>query len=469
MTVAISLLVHGEAVRFNRGESRQDDFDFKYMRGRDGKEYPYVSSQCYKRFWRESLQEPLSPITREMGSGGKEKNQAYTAGNPIKYVDDDLFGYMIAGAAESEEERGDALESMEADSRQLFEKEHIKDAEALTEKLLEDNKVSKFIIKSSNVYGALSSKSSSIQEIQEAILQALNAALKSTDLIRENMEDGKQKDRMLKKFKEAKTDEVKHEVNKEFLKKIFGKHLQEKPKRPTTRRTAPIRMHALVAFSGIKMARDFQTFSRDVSYTGKNSVVNPNSPGIYSAWMKTRILIEAHRIGRFYIGANMDLLTTQVTPQEIKKEQNRYSRESETLCFIELDQKERKRRLCLALQGLANIGNTQGPASGALHDGSLRPRAFIAGLMSCVDSPFDDVWKGNTSDGLPFLDVAALVDAIKDWSDLFVSKKLYFGLPHEMRIQIEETIKTELAPLGFEIIIDSPRKALLKLSEEAVL
>ena len=65
MTVAMSLLVHGEAVRFNRGQSRGDDFDFKYMKGRDGREYPYVSSQCFKKYWRESLPGALSPIIRE--------------------------------------------------------------------------------------------------------------------------------------------------------------------------------------------------------------------------------------------------------------------------------------------------------------------------------------------------------------------------------------------------------------------
>jgi len=80
MTVAMSLLVHGEAVRFNRGQSRGDDFDFKYMKGRDGREYPYVSSQCFKKYWRESLPDALSPIIREKDAGGKDKNQAYTPG-----------------------------------------------------------------------------------------------------------------------------------------------------------------------------------------------------------------------------------------------------------------------------------------------------------------------------------------------------------------------------------------------------
>src|SRR5213595_2358045 len=142
MTVAISLLVHGEAVRFNRGQSRGDDFDFKYMRGRhrDGHSevYPYVSSQCYKKYWRESLPGPFSPITREKDAKGKEKNQAYTDGNPIKYMDDDLFGYMIAGAAELDEP-GDvyaqtSIKSPEDIDRSLFTTDNIADAEALRKK-----------------------------------------------------------------------------------------------------------------------------------------------------------------------------------------------------------------------------------------------------------------------------------------------------------------------------------------------
>ncbi|PYP90090.1 MAG: hypothetical protein DMG65_12440 [Candidatus Angelobacter sp. Gp1-AA117] len=468
MTVALSLLVHGEAVRFNRGESGQGNFDFKYMTGRDGKEYPYVSSQCFKRYWREALQESLSPITRATGAGGKEKNQAYTDGNPIQYIDDDLFGYMIAGAADTDDDKGEDQDAPDSDDKLLFEKENIKDVETLKEKLLDGSSASEFVLKISGIGEILRSKSSSAQDLQEAILQALNTALKNDELISLNA-DSKSKDRMLKKLKAAKDEAAKYEINKEFLKKLYGKQMQEKPKRPTTRRTAPVRMHALVAFSGIKTARDFQTFSRDVNYTGKNSVLNPNSPGIYSGWLKTRILIESHRIGKFYMGTNMDILEAQVTSQEIKKEKNPYSRVADTLNYVELDPKERKRRLVVSLQGLANIGNTQGPASGALHDGSLRPRAFVAGLMNCVDSPFDDVWKGTASDGLPLLDIAALVDVLKDWDDLFMKRKLYFGLPHELRSQIEESLKVELTTLGFDVLIDSPRKALLQLAEEALL
>lgn len=55
--------------------------------------YPYVSGQAWRRWWREVLYthfgwEP-SPVTREAKS-------AYTAGDPITYAEDDLFGYMAA-------------------------------------------------------------------------------------------------------------------------------------------------------------------------------------------------------------------------------------------------------------------------------------------------------------------------------------------------------------------------------------
>lgn len=472
MTVAISLLVHGEAVRFNRGQSHGDDYDFKYMTGRDGNIYPYVSSQCYKRYWRESLPGLASPITRAKGTSGKEKNQAYTDGNPVTYIDDDLFGYMIAGAAENEEEGEIDADSLEANNKCFFEADNIKDREVLRKKLLQPNDpVSNLILqKSPGARDVLQSESSSGGDIQNAIIQALNDVVKTSELPTEEML-GKIgfTAKKVKKLQQATKDEEKQDAIRDFLMTAFKKELQEKPKRPTTRRTAPVRMHALVAFSGIKTAKDFQTFSRDVIYTGKNSIVNPMPQGIYSAWLKTRILIESHRIGKFYIGENLELLDSQVKGQEIKTEQNPYSRDSDTLRFIALDETNRTSRLRAAIKALADIGNRQGPASGALHDGSLRPKAFVAGMMKCADSPFDDVWKGRTNDETPFLDVAGLVDRIKDWNDLFATKKLYFGLPSEMRTKLEETITTELSALGFQAVIDSPRKALLKLSEEAEL
>jgi hypothetical protein len=465
MTVAISLLIHGEAVRFNRGKPQGENFDFKYLIGRDNKEYPYVSSQCYKRYWREALEGPLSPIKRGKG------NQAYTIADPVTYIDDDLFGYMRAGTAKSKADDDENAELPDLTDK-YFDADDIKDVEALRKRLVEDKSIAEFLVKSAEFADVLKSKPASdegAREIAEAIVTGFNEAVERGDLPSESMLNELKLKKERKKFQEAGTSEQKQKAIVEFLKVVFKKELEKDEKRPTTRRTAPIRMHALVAFSGIKTAKDFQTFSRDVALTGNNSVLNPNRVGIYTAWMKTRILIESHRIGKFYIGSNMELLEQELNGQDIKAEPNPFSRYSETLKFIELDEPKKKERLSAALKALADIGNNEGPASGALHDGSLRPKAFVAGFMKCVDSPFDDIWKGSSAEGVPSLDIAALTDAIKDWDDLFATKKLYFGLPQEIREQLTEAITASLKKLGFDVVIDSPRKALLTLAQEAAL
>ncbi|GGO95991.1 type I-B CRISPR-associated protein Cas7/Cst2/DevR [Wenjunlia tyrosinilytica] len=63
--------------------------------------FPYVSAQAARRWLRESLPagEQTSPVVR---SGEGKKQQAYTHGRPDQYLDDDLFGYMIAVKAETE-------------------------------------------------------------------------------------------------------------------------------------------------------------------------------------------------------------------------------------------------------------------------------------------------------------------------------------------------------------------------------
>jgi CRISPR-associated protein Cst2 len=62
--------------------------------------YPYVSAQAFRRWVRDSLPavEPRSPVTK-VGSG--KRQQAYTGGRPDLYLDDDLFGYMVAVKDES--------------------------------------------------------------------------------------------------------------------------------------------------------------------------------------------------------------------------------------------------------------------------------------------------------------------------------------------------------------------------------
>ncbi|MGH3777039.1 MAG: type I-B CRISPR-associated protein Cas7/Cst2/DevR [Pseudonocardiaceae bacterium] len=61
----------------------------------NGKGHPYVSAQAFRRWLRDSLpaDEPRSGVTR---SGSGKNQQAYTEGRPDRYLDDDLFGYMVA-------------------------------------------------------------------------------------------------------------------------------------------------------------------------------------------------------------------------------------------------------------------------------------------------------------------------------------------------------------------------------------
>jgi CRISPR-associated protein Cst2 len=83
----------------NNGEGQNNVGVVKQLRvGRDI--HPYVSAQAFRRWVRDSLpaSELRSPVTRE-GSG--QRQQAYTAGRPDLYLDDDLFGYMVAIKKES--------------------------------------------------------------------------------------------------------------------------------------------------------------------------------------------------------------------------------------------------------------------------------------------------------------------------------------------------------------------------------
>jgi CRISPR-associated protein Cst2 len=76
-----------------------------YIRGRT---YPYISAQAFRRWWRDSMAalgpEP-SPVVREGKSQGKAQ-KATTQGDPIRYVDDDLFGYMKTSPKDKEKSKG---------------------------------------------------------------------------------------------------------------------------------------------------------------------------------------------------------------------------------------------------------------------------------------------------------------------------------------------------------------------------
>ena len=74
------------------GARTENSIDVKYIHTKQG-DYPYVSAQAFRAWLRNSIQQlkqwEASPIYRD-------EKVAYTAGNPISYWDDDIFGYMRA-------------------------------------------------------------------------------------------------------------------------------------------------------------------------------------------------------------------------------------------------------------------------------------------------------------------------------------------------------------------------------------
>ncbi|MDD3080203.1 MAG: type I-B CRISPR-associated protein Cas7/Cst2/DevR [Paludibacter sp.] len=91
------VLLDVDAVALNNaGKNTSSNFDNAVATKRirkNGRTYVYVSGQAWRSWWRDSLQKnlnwELSPITRDA-------KIAFTDANPLKYADDDIFGYMKA-------------------------------------------------------------------------------------------------------------------------------------------------------------------------------------------------------------------------------------------------------------------------------------------------------------------------------------------------------------------------------------
>lgn len=67
----------------------------KSIRTRTGDTYPYVSAQAF-RYWLRTTLEAMPDTGWQAAPIFREAKIAYTDGNPIRYWDDDLFGYMRA-------------------------------------------------------------------------------------------------------------------------------------------------------------------------------------------------------------------------------------------------------------------------------------------------------------------------------------------------------------------------------------
>jgi len=79
----------------------------KLIRAKDGA-YPYVSAQAFRYWLRTTLEN--ADLGWEAAPIYREKKVAYTDANPIKWWDDDLFGYMRAPSKKT-----DAVAAREAD------------------------------------------------------------------------------------------------------------------------------------------------------------------------------------------------------------------------------------------------------------------------------------------------------------------------------------------------------------------
>ena len=101
----------------NAGKSHTSNFDNAVATKKIRKNsyyHTYVSGQAWRYWWRNSLQQnfgwELSPIIRE-------KKVAFTESNPIKYADDDIFGYMKAAREVIKDEKGNPVKDTKGNEK----------------------------------------------------------------------------------------------------------------------------------------------------------------------------------------------------------------------------------------------------------------------------------------------------------------------------------------------------------------
>jgi len=97
-SITITYLSKVSIASLNGSDKEVDNINpIKKVTLQNGEELPYVSSQAVRRALRDKIKElghTISPVDQS----STEKGAPKTALNPIKYIDDDLFGYMDAKA-----------------------------------------------------------------------------------------------------------------------------------------------------------------------------------------------------------------------------------------------------------------------------------------------------------------------------------------------------------------------------------
>jgi len=99
-SITITYLSKVSFASLNGGDKEVDNINpIKKVTLQNGEQLPYVSSQAIRRALRDKIEE-LGNTISPVGQSSTDKGAPKTALNPIKYIDDDLFGYMDAKAGE---------------------------------------------------------------------------------------------------------------------------------------------------------------------------------------------------------------------------------------------------------------------------------------------------------------------------------------------------------------------------------
>lgn len=95
-SITITYLSKVSFASLNGSDKEVDNINpIKKVTLQNGEELPYLSSQAIRRALRDKLEELGSDIS-PVGMSSTDKGAPKTEMNPIKYLDDDLFGYMDA-------------------------------------------------------------------------------------------------------------------------------------------------------------------------------------------------------------------------------------------------------------------------------------------------------------------------------------------------------------------------------------
>jgi CRISPR-associated protein Cst2 len=106
--LTITWIAEASLASFNAGDKEADNLvSLKKITRQDG-QYIYISGQAVRRALRDRLEEMGESLSLVPVKEGQDKKQtAHTQGKPAEFIDDDLFGFMIAtkGQAESATKR----------------------------------------------------------------------------------------------------------------------------------------------------------------------------------------------------------------------------------------------------------------------------------------------------------------------------------------------------------------------------